>query len=511
MQVVDNATARRIDAACIAAGTAALELMEAAGAGAAEEFLQRCGEEDGTTLIFCGRGNNGGDGLVMARHLHLAGHPVAVFRAGGDASPDCATNLERARDCGVRIEVDAASALVDNPGRWLVDALLGSGFSPPLRGELTHLVALLRDAGRRIFALDAPTGIDADTGDADALTPVAAHTVIFGPPRLGIFRAPARAHCGRLVLVDPGFDPAIVEAECAAFTPSVEWVDQPHAASRWPDRVVDAHKYKAGSLLIVAGSAGMSGAAALAAGSAHRAGAGLVEVLTPAPVAAVVDTLSPESLVRALAATESGGFASGLAEGILQRAAGRSAMLLGCGVGDDPDTAALMVELCAALPVPAVIDADALNAFDRTDSPRRFPGNCVLTPHAAELARLTGSSTAAIESDRIAATTAFAAESGAVVLLKGAPTVVAGPDGALALIGSGGPELATAGSGDVLAGVVGALLAAGLSAMDAATTAAWVHGRAGEYLLDDLGTCGLIASDLPLEIARVGRDLEAMS
>jgi len=500
MQVVDNATVRRIDERCIAAGSTGIALMEQAGSGAARLFLRDCGSEPGTTVVVCGRGNNGGDGLVLARQLHLAGHAVVALIVDGQPSPDCGANLERARALGVEIvaageEPGAGleALLSQRSGRWIIDALLGSGFAPPLRKPLDALVAAISGSGRRVFALDAPTGIDADTGDADPATAVAERTVVFGVPRRGMFRVPARRHCGRIELVDPGFDARVVEEECARYSPVVAWIDQAWAVSRWPRRAVDAHKYRAGSLLVVAGSAGMSGAAALAAMAAHRTGAGLVEVLVPVCVAPVVDTLSPESLVRGLAATERGSFAAGLRDGILDHASGRSALVLGCGVGDDPVTAELMVELCAALPVPAVIDADALNAFARTGDSPRFGADCVLTPHAAELGRLTGRLAADIEADRFVAALDAARDLGAVVLLKGAPTIVAAPDGRQAIVGSGGPELATAGSGDVLAGAIGALLATGLSAWDAAATGAFLHGRAGERLLDDRGTCGVIA------------------
>ena len=508
MRVVDNATVRRIDQQSIASGISSLDLMEEAGQGAAQIFLDHAGADPGTTVVACGRGNNGGDGLVLARALHLAGCPVAVFWAGGEPTPDCGTNLERAREVGVEVLEDLTDALERFPGRSLVDALLGSGFAPPLREPVAGHVRAIRESGRSIFALDAPTGIDADTGAVDEATPVAERTVVFGPPRLGMFRAPARDRCGRISLVDPGFDPAVVEQECSSFRPVVEWVDLAFAADAWPRRAITAHKYRAGSLLIVGGSTGMSGAAALAGQAAHRAGAGLVEILAPAPVAPVIDGLTPESLVRGLAATERGGFARDLAGGILQRAAGRAATILGCGAGDDPETAELMVELCAKIAGPMLVDADGLNAFERTGAPRRFGPDCVVTPHAAELARLLDTTSAELELDRLSAATNAARAFGCTVLLKGSPTVVAHPEGRVAFVGSGGPELATAGTGDVLAGAIGALLAAGLSPFDAAATGAWVHGRAGERLASELGTAGVVAGDLPFEIALVGRELE---
>lgn len=508
MRVVDNATVRRIDARCIAAGTDPLLLMEGAGAGAARAFLAHSGAETGTTVIFCGNGNNGGDGLVMARHLHLGGHRVRVACAGGALSPGCATNLERAVQCGVEVDPDPGSVLKRVAGRWVVDALLGTGFAPPLRSPLRELAAVIRESARPVVALDAPTGVDADTGAADAATPAARFTFVFGPPRRGLLAGVARNLCGEIFLVDPGFDPGIVAEESEASLPAVEWVDAGHAAGRWPQRPMDAYKYSVGSLLVVAGSRGMSGAAAFAARAAHRSGAGLVEILTPEPVAATLDLLTPESLTTALSATPEGSFAPHLADAILERAEARKAVVLGCGVGAHAGTAALMVELCRRNRRPAVVDADALNAFGRTGSTPAFGGPCVLTPHAAELGRLTGETVEQIQADRLGAARRYALAHGVVVLLKGSPTVVAAPDGALALIGTGGPELATAGSGDVLAGIIGALLAAGLAPLDAATTGAWVHGRAGARLRAQFGASGVVASDLPEEVARVGRALE---
>lgn len=508
MRLVDNATVRRIDERSIASGIPSLALMEQAGQGAALDFLGQVGAHGGTTLVACGRGNNGGDGFVFARALHDAGHPVALFFSGGDPTPDCATNLERATGLGITLHEDLQVALAETGGRWVVDALLGSGFAPPLREPMATLATQLRDCGRRVYALDAPTGIDADSGAVDPGTPIAERTVVFGPPRLGMFRSPARAHCGRVHVADPGFDPGVVESECAGFAPDVAWVDRDHAAARWPRRAIDAHKYRAGSLLIVAGSAGMSGAAALAATASHRAGAGLVEVLTPAPVASVIDGLTPESLVRGLAATEAGGLAADLEDGILQRAAGRSAVLLGCGAGDDPETARLMVGLCSRIDAPLLVDADGLNAFGRTGSDLRLTASAVITPHAGELSRLLGITASEVEADRLASAGDAAARFGCTVLLKGAPTVVVAPDGRSALVGSGGPELATAGSGDVLAGVIAALLASGLDPFDAGTCGAWIHGRAGERLVEEFGTAGVVASDLVEEIGRAGRELE---
>lgn len=517
MFVVDADTVRRLDARAVESGIAGSTLMERAGAGAETILREVLGPSPGTVLVVCGKGNNGGDGLVVARRLHLAQVPVVVFLLKAHLGGEAARALEKAREAGVEIHEaeasDPAGSLralhLRRPGRWVVDALFGTGLRPPLRAPGDAVVAMLGEMGRRVFALDAPSGLDCSTGEADPRTPRAEFTVTFGLPKWGLFLAPGRAHAGRVEVVDLGLPRRLVDevvGEAAA-----PWIDLDWAVRHQRRRPIDVHKYRVGSLLVVGGSAGMSGAVALACDAAHRAGCGLVEAVVPRSQQTAIDTLCVETLVRAAAETDTGGLAPGLGAVLDERVVRRDAVVVGCGLGSDPETARMVVAWLARLGRPAVVDADALNAFSRARRPVRVPEGSVLTPHSGELARLLECETAEIEARRREILCEAAREFSAVLLHKGAPTFVASPDGRLAVIGSGGPALATAGSGDVLAGTIGAYLAAGIEAFEAACLGAYVHGRAADRLSLVVGDAGLIARDLPLAVARVGRELQELA
>lgn len=515
MYVVDNATVRALDAATIGSGVPGSELMERAGAGAAEALRARLRPADGTVVVVCGKGNNGGDGLVVARRLHLAGVPVVAALVDPELQGDALAQLHLARRTGVElVELGedpgpALRALLERrSGRWLIDGVLGTGFRPPLLEPLGTICSVMAEAGRAILALDCPSGLDGNSGEIDPRCPRAQLTVTFGLPKWGLVVPPGRSRCGRIEVIDLGFDSAAIEAAVDGRSDHALWIDEAWCAARWPRRPIDAHKYRVGSLLVVGGSAGMSGAVVLACNAALRAGAGLVEAVVPQGQVQVVDVQCVETLVHAGPQTDRGGLAPAAREGILQRAARRDAVVVGPGAGDDPDTAELLLELMAALERPMVVDADALNAAGRAGRRHRFGCTAVLTPHTGELARLLGRSAVEIETHRRWLVPEAAARLQGVLVHKGAPTFVAAPDGRLAVIGAGGPGLATAGSGDVLSGVVAALLAAGLDAFEAACLGAWVHGRAGDLVAERLGTAGVCARDLPLAVAEVGRRLE---
>jgi ADP-dependent NAD(P)H-hydrate dehydratase / NAD(P)H-hydrate epimerase len=520
MYVVDNATMRAIDEREIASGTPALELMERAGRGITRALLGRATWLDGCTLIFCGRGNNGGDGLVVARLLHEAGHGVRALCVAGTRSPPAQTNFERAHAAGVDlVEVDAAAgdaarqlftACFESPGRLIVDALLGSGFRPPLSEEFASWCELMGMLGRDIVAIDGPSGLGGDEGPRAPQVPRARWTIALGAPKWGLLSAAGRDLCGRLEVVDLGFASEIVEKEIASATRVARWIDAEwvwRALGRVP---LDAHKYSVGTVAVVGGSRGMSGAVSLACHGALRAGAGLVEALVPGSTQPVVDAQCVETLVHG--ADESGDERLAMAADELLRALAtrRDAVVLGPGAGRDPQTQQLFQNwLTEREPdLGVVIDADAL--FALAQSPTRLGGRTVLTPHSGELGRLLGMSSEEIAADRATVVLEAARRFDAVILHKGAPTFVASPTGDLGVIGAGGPGLATAGSGDVLAGVVGAFLAVGLDAFTAAGAGAWVHGAAGDRGEALRGTRGLVASDLPAAVAMVLLELEGL-
>ena len=514
MYVVDTSTVRRVDAASIERGTSGYTLMQTAGKGAAGFVLADEIRPRGTVVVVCGKGNNGGDGLVVARELHLASLDVVAAVVSEDLEGDAATALADARDCGVLLQSlgsDPGARLRDlldeHPGSHLVDGLFGTGLRLPLREPYDAVAATMRDCGRRVIALDGPSGLDGDTGELDPHAPVAAVTVSFGLLKWGMVLEPGRAHCGRIELVDLGFERELVESELREAEDHAVHASEATIADWWPRRAVDAHKYRAGSIFAVGGSVGMSGAIALACNAAMRAGAGLIEVTVPRSVAATVDALCVETLVHPAAETDQGGLAPTLLRGLVERAERHRAAMIGPGVGPDPDTAGLMLDLVAELSVPAVVDADGLNAASRVGRRHEFSRGSVITPHSGELARLVARDKEEIDGDRRAAVREAAADLGVVVLHKGSPTFVAAPDGRLAVVTAGGPELASAGTGDVLTGIVAALLAAGVDAFEAAIAAATVHGRAGRRVAAQRGVSGLIARDLLDEIGPVVRDL----
>ncbi len=518
MFIVDSETMRRVDAAAIAAGTPSLTLMERAGAGATRAILRHPAWLTGTTLIVCGKGNNGGDGLVVARLLQTQGRRAQALLLGApdQLSPDALVNLQRAREAGVEvveIAADPAAGLrardAAEPGRLLVDAVLGTGFKPPLHGALSPLVAAINDLGRRVVALDVPSGLDATTGAADPAAVRADFTVTFGYAKWGLVLPVGRRFCGRIERVDLELPRDVVVQEIAASAGHTAlYVDALLAAGWWRERAVDVHKYSVGTVLVVGGSATMSGAVSLACLAALRAGAGLTVAAVPGSQRLAVDLTCTEVLVHGLAETEAGGISPSEQGRILALAQRHDAVLVGPGAGADLATAAMLVELLAALDRPAVVDADALNAFSRLQREPRLPARCVVTPHTMELSRLLNIDRARIEGDRVEVVRAAARELRAVVLHKGAPTMVAAPEGAFAVIGAGGPELASPGTGDVLAGVITALLAGGHDPFEAACLGAWLHGRAGERVAQRLGDAGLLARDLLPAVAAAAREAQ---
>ncbi len=516
MFVVDAKTVRSLDARAIESGIEGIELMETAGAGAARAALDHPSWLWGTTLIVCGAGNNGGDALVVARLLHGEGHRVRVLllaeenRYRGDA----ATNLARAKQAEVPLICageDAAAALErldrEEPGRLLVDGILGTGFHPPLEGRLLELVEAVNATGRRVLSLDVPSGLDATTGAVQPTAVVADLTVTFGLAKWGLFLPPGRSHAGHIERVDLGIPLEMIREQVKESEGAGLYVDQTLAAGWWRPRAIDAHKYSVGSLLVVGGSMGMSGAVSLACLGAMRAGAGLVEAMVPGSQRLSVDTACLEVLVRPCSETTEGGLSPEVLPEILERSRRHRAVLLGVGMGADLSTASLACEAAAALEIPMVVDADGLNAFSRLQKPMRLPRGSVITPHSGELKRLRPGELD-LEGGRVKTLRRLSAELGCVLLHKGAPTMVAAPDQEVAVIASGNQALASAGTGDVLAGVIAALLAAGLPAFEAAGLGAYLHGRAADRVSAKVGEAGLLARDLLDELGAAGRELQ---
>jgi ADP-dependent NAD(P)H-hydrate dehydratase / NAD(P)H-hydrate epimerase len=506
MLLVTAEEMRRLDRATIDGGHATGEaLMERAGAGVAEALERRYGPSLGLrVLVLCGTGNNGGDGFVAARHLRDRGAEVHVALLGDRARVrgEALVHLDRMTQAGLALDPvaseDALERLVASRDAWdyALDALLGTGAHGEPEGMMAAGVEALRqldEAGTRVIALDLPTGVDADTGAIARRAARADLTVTFGCPKRGHLLYPGRAFVGALEVVDIGL---ALDARAAVAKP-VQVATAAAMAALLPAREPRAHKGSVGRVLVAGGSMGLTGAVALAARGALRSGAGVVQAAIPRSLNDVLEVKLTEEMTIASPETPERTLALAALEPLLARAGEADAIALGSGLSRHRESAELARRVVAECERPLVIDADGLNAFEgHTDALARARAPLVLTPHLGEMRRLTGIDAEAIEGNRIDAAGEWARRWRAVVVIKGAPTVTASPEGHTTVNPTGNPGMATAGMGDVLTGAIAALLAQGLIPYDAARLAVYAHGMAGDLVAGEKGQHGLSAGDV---------------
>lgn len=489
--LLDAQGLRDADAAAARLGIPSIVLMERAG-WEATRAIREDYPAAREAVILVGPGNNGGDGMVVARHLRDAGMQVRVVSRDGTtpATPDGATVSSVASRLG--IAVAAFSPDLPPPDGVVIDALLGTGRTAgPLRGTIAAMVEWANACGRPVVALDVPSGVDASTGEVEGTATRAALTVTFHADTVGLRVAPGRHHAGSVVVADIGIPRAVSIAPAA-------WSAGPEVITAVPARAAEADKYRAGAVMMVAGCRGMAGAARLAAQGAMRAGAGLVVVAVPQPADDAVAHGMPEAIVLPLTGGE--GHLSTADVDLIMRQTDRCvSLVIGPGLGRNDDTGRAVRQILARCPVPAVVDADALwHLQGHLDVVASRRAATVLTPHTGEAARLLVRDRPAVDDHRLEAAAELAEASGATVLLKGPGTIVATAHHAPIVVAEGGAELATAGSGDVLSGVVGALMASGLGPEAAATCGAALHARAGA----EVGR-GALAGDIAAALPEV--------
>ncbi len=502
--VLTPAQAVELDRAAQARGIPAEALMERAGRGVAQSAVDLVGGTYGRrAVVVCGKGNNGGDGLVAARHLARWGMGVAVvmIEVPEDLREPAATNLER-----LRAETSARILTSDRLPHELpradvaIDAIFGTGFRGMPEDEWATAIGELNASGVPVVAVDIPSGVDGTSGAVGGDAIAAELTVTFGAAKTGALLLPGGERAGQLRVVDIGFPDDLVQTDLFLTEPG-------DVAAVMPRREADTHKRASGVLMIVAGSRGMTGAPRLMAEAAGRMGAGLVIVAVPTEILPIVQSGLVETVFVGLPSTADGTVAAAAVEQLLERLADVDALAMGPGMTTNAETAGAIRALVARSPVPVVLDADGLNAFTgeaQAIADRR--SEVVLTPHVGEFGRLTGVKPRDLEADRIGHVRRLASESGAVALLKGSRTLIAAPDGHARINLTGSPVLATAGSGDVLTGTIGGLLARGLGALDAAAAGAYLHGLAGTLAGRTLGEgtlAGDVAAHLPEAVARV--------
>ncbi|BAS27120.1 NAD(P)H-hydrate dehydratase [Limnochorda pilosa] len=508
MRLATAAMVREADGRAEALGVPTRILMENAGARVAD-LVQRITRPGDPVLVFCGRGNNGGDGLVAARHLRDAGRRVRVWLAAAEDAytGDAAANLDLVRRWGIDLKLAPREALALDHGlaghRVVVDALLGTGVTGPLRDPYPLWVAALNRFEGTVVSVDLPSGLDADTGQAHPEAVRAHWTVTLGLAKPGLFLLPGAEYAGRVEVASIGLPPEALEDPAQA---PIELLEGRDVAALLPARPADSHKGTYGHLLVVAGSQGMSGAAVLVARAALRSGAGLVTLAVPASVQAQAAASLPEALTHGLPETSEGTLGVEAAREVVRLLGPRDALALGPGIGAGRETAALVFELLSREEIvvkPCVLDADALTLLAR--EPRRLDEagralgaalGMVITPHPGEMARLLGCTAGDVQADRPGKVREAATRFGAVAVLKGARTLVADPAGRWAINPTGNAGMATGGMGDVLTGAVGALLAQGLAPWDAARAAVYLHGLAGDLAAAERGAAGLLASEV---------------
>ncbi|MBI4497081.1 MAG: NAD(P)H-hydrate dehydratase [Chloroflexi bacterium] len=516
MKVVTVAQMRELEARAGASGISTDALMARAGLAVARSVRTLLGGAAGRrSLVLVGPGNNGGDGLVAARHLRDWGAEVRLYLL---AERRADANLERTRarslpEC--RADQDSGGVALDAWLGWaecVLDAVLGTGRARPLEGVYRTVLTRSREtrarrADLRVVALDLPTGLDADTGRLDPAALPADLTIALAAPKMGHLTFPGAGAVGRLEVVDIGIPP-----DLAADIP-VELLTATWAARTLPPRPADAHKGTFGRVLVIAGSSTYIGAAALVGQAAGRCGAGLVTLAVAHSLVPVLAAKLTEPTYLPLPEDAPGHIGADAAPTIVEVLGQVDALVVGCGIGLHPATEAFIGSLLESLPPsppPLVLDADALTALSRRPGWwEQVRGDVVLTPHPGEMGRLLGSTTAAVQQDRLTAAREAATRWGTTIVLKGAGTVVAAPDGRLHLSGVATPALATAGTGDCLAGSMGALLSQGLSAFAAASLAVYLTGTAGLLVQEEVGRAGAIASDLLPRLPQVWQRLQA--
>ena len=525
MKIVTVDEMRRIEAASDAAGYSYAAMMEQAGQAVAQAVISRRQVQDKQVLVLVGPGNNGGDGLVAARYLVEAGARVACYLLK-PRDPIQDENFYLVKQQGLEIvfadqdeELVNLQYLTGNTD-VIVDALLGTGSRLPLRGTLAEMLGIVRRTltSRRqsrsesltrlippaisdkrdwpfVVAVDGPSGLCYDNGALDKVAIPADVTVTFAYPKPGHFMFPGAGGLGELLIADIGTDPMLADdVTFEVVTPMMvrEWL---------PPRPLNAHKGTFGKAMIIAGSANYTGAAYLAGAAATRAGAGLVTLALPAAIHAPVAARLAEATYLLLpCARELGAITSEAVSIVTEQLEGYDALLLGPGLGQAQMTGDFVQALLPKIREGThslVVDADGLNILvGMKEWPKQLPTASILTPHPGEMARLTGRTIGEVQADRVVVAQSQAAAWEHIIVLKGAHTVVAAPDGRTAIIPYANPGLATAGTGDVLAGIIVALRAQGVSTFEAAATGAYLHGLAGELARLRFGAAGMVAGDV---------------
>lgn len=493
MKVVTSKEMAEIDRLTIEHyGIPSLVLMERAALAVAKYVLEFNPQN---VIAIAGPGNNGGDGIACARILKNKVKNIKIFKLFSDEklSNDCKVQLDIAKKFGVPVIEGYPEKEDISKADLIIDAIFGTGLKRAIEGELANFIEILNSLKKQVVAVDIPSGVSSDTGEILGVAVRADVTVTFGLPKIGHLIYPGREYTGKLFVEDIGFPEELIDSEDL----KISTIEKSFARSLIPPRPAYSHKTKYGHVLVVAGSTGKTGAALMTAKAALRTGSGLVTMAVPAALKVVFQSKVLEEMLLPLPCTTNTLSKQALPEimeFIKERA---NSVAFGPGVGVNEDIEFLLKELILNCPCPIVIDADGITVLARLlDVLKNARSQIVLTPHPGELSRLINISVKDIEKQRINIAQKVAKDFGVVLVLKGVPTVVAEPQGRVYLNTTGNPGMATAGSGDVLTGIIASLIGQGLSPFHASVLACFIHGLSGDIAAKKKGYHGLIAGDL---------------
>ncbi len=510
MKVVTAEEMRGIDEKTIKKyGIPASTLMERAGLAVAVRIRELFDRKK--VIVLSGAGNNGGDGIVIARNLYNWGWHVKALLIAKEhqLSPDCLAQYKIAREIGVPLEFRRVLSDKDIHGAVVVDALLGTGINKPVRPPLSDIIAFLNKSDVPVVSVDIPSGISSDDGQINGAAVFADHTVTFGLPKRGHFLHPGAEHTGHLIVEDIGFPPELLHAKSL----KTQTIEKDDASFLLPERPSYSHKGDYGHVLIIAGSTGKTGAAFMAAKACLRSGAGLVTIGVPETLLSVFQQRATEEMILPLPDDGQGILADAASANVMEFLSKRGDVLaIGPGLSSGPGITNMILTILKSVTTPMVLDADAINAIaGHTDILSKVRAPVIFTPHTGEMARLLDKDLSAgnservaawkarkqtIENNRIASALAFSRDTGANLILKGVPTIIGDPEGKTFINTTGNPGMATAGSGDVLTGMVAALLSQSMSPLDASILAVYLHGLAGDLAASEKGMHSLIATDI---------------
>lgn len=508
MKVASSGQMNEIDKRTInEIGIPGMVLMENASLKVAEEALKSLGNATGRTVyIFAGKGNNGGDAFAVARHLFNRGADTRVFIPANkkDIKNDAAVNLDILERMKVEVlELTDHSQLPPlkaglKDADLIIDGILGTGFKGKISGILEKVIEIVNSAGKPVISIDIPSGVNGDTGETPGICVKADKTVTFALPKTGLVVHPGCEFTGELVVEDISIPKSVVEG----MDIKLNLTDLGFVSRLIPERRSESNKGDYGKILIISGSEGMTGSGCLAASAALRSGAGLVYLGVPASLSAVYNSSLVEAIVIPLEDNKTGFVSRDSMGKILEKMGGMDAVAVGPGLSTREDIFYIVSGIIENSKVPLLLDADALNAISKDVSVLgMLKAEAVLTPHPGEMARLCGISIKDVQNNRIRIAREFADKWGVTVVLKGARTVIAYPDGSTYINPTGNPGMASAGMGDVLTGVITSLVGQGLKPCDAATAGVYIHGAAGDSAASKIGVHGLIASDLVKELS----------